>query len=177
MRADSFVIDNRQPHWSDSAAVALWFARILPKNRMSDSSTAMPFLVLEFWVPDSSYVIFIRSKGYFASYAAVNLIQHDGAWHGTVRTQHLAADVTCKPVGAESGGPNSRGRQLLIPPASSGLITVVNISFAGHRERKCAETTGWWRSGSHPLTRAVEIASPSLQYGYRLIGGVYPSRQ
>src|SRR5512141_168671 len=57
LRTDSFVIDDRQPQWSDSAGVALWCARIVPKNGPSTSNTATEFLVLEFWMPDSSYVI------------------------------------------------------------------------------------------------------------------------
>lgn len=176
LRADSFVIDDRQPQWSDSAAVALWCARIVPENGPSTAGAATQFLVLEFWVPDSSYASFMRSRGYFADYGAVDMMQHGEAWHGTVRASDFKAETTCTPSGVESGGPAARGQQMLVPPASSGLATVVDIAFAGHRERQCAESAGWSRSGSHPLTDAAAIGSSSLQYGYRMLGGVYPAK-
>lgn len=140
VRADTFTINGRTPRWPAYGAAALWFARVAPADSTADLGPGVPLLVLDWWVPDSSYTAEMRRLGHYASYGNVQLLQDaHGAWHGSLRAEGLRVAAACTPSGAESGGPASRGMQALFPPASSGVSGVVRISFVGHRERTCAE--------------------------------------
>jgi hypothetical protein len=170
VRADTFAIDGREPVWPQNGAAAVWFARVLPKTDIGDLGPGLPLLVLEFWVPDSAYAAFMHQRGYYATYADVRLSERNDKWQGFITAADFAMRVLCTPASTESGGSNSRGFQVLIPPKDSGLATVVPIAFEGHRERKCSESSSWTIEGRHPLTGAVALDSASFQYGYRLTG-------
>ncbi len=170
VRADTFAIDGREPNWPERGAVAVWFARVLPKAGTPDLGPGLPLLMLEFWMPDSAYVPFMHQRGHYSTYADVRLARRRDRWEGSINTPDLAVRIECTPGTTESGGPNASGSQLLIPPRGSGLTTVISITFAGHRERTCTEPFSWTIQGRHPLSAAVAIESPSFQYGYRLSG-------
>jgi len=171
VRADTFAIDERQPEWPDDGAIAMWFARILPREAATPLGPGLPLLMLEFWVPDSAYVTFMLRHGHYASYADVRLRRHANDWEGSISGEDFTIKVSCTPGGAESGGSNSRGMQTLVPPKTSGPNTILDITFAGHRERTCSEPHSWTIQGYHALSGAIQIEAASFQWGYRLRGG------
>jgi hypothetical protein len=174
LRAGEFALDGRSPRWPDGGAVGLWFARIAPAGD-TDLGAGIPFLELEFWVPDSTYVAYMRERGHYASYGDVRLATTpSGERRGSVSVEGLALRVNCSPQGPISGGAGSAGTQVLVPPETSPPVNgVVRIAFAGHRERACASDAAWMIQGRHPLATTVEIAAATLQFGYRLVGGLY----
>lgn len=173
LHAGEFELNGRSPHWPDEGAVGLWFARIAPV-RDTDLGLAVPFLELEFWVPDSDYVAYMRDLGHYATYGDVRLAATpSGERQGSVTVEGLALRVSCSPQGPTSGGSNSAGTQVLVPPQTSPVNGVVRIAFAGHQERACAGDTVWMIEGSHPLATTMAIAPSTLQFGYRLLGGLY----
>ena len=153
--------------------MGLWFARIAPVGN-TDLGPGVAFLELEFWVPDSAYVAYMRDLGHYASYGDATLATTpSGERRASVTVEGLALRISCFPQGPTSGGSSSAGTQVLVPPQTSPVNGVVRIAFAGHRERACARDTAWMIEGSHPLATTVPIAPPTLQFGYRLVGGLY----
>ncbi len=73
VRMKTFEIDGCKPNWPDHGAAALWCARVAPTDPKSDSGQGKPFLVLDFWVPDSEFVDYMCRKGHYASYGVVRL--------------------------------------------------------------------------------------------------------
>ncbi len=175
VRADTFTINGRAPRWPAHGAAALWFARVAAADSTADLGPGVPLLVLDWWVPDSSYAAEMRRLGHYASYGNVKLLEDaHGAWHGSLLAEGLRVAAACTPSGTESGGPASRGTQALFPPAKSGVSGVVRISFLGHRERTCAERKSWTLGGTHPLALAEQVGPSSFEFGYELVGGAYP---
>ena len=173
LRAGEFVLNGRSPDWPDGGAVGLWFARIAPVGD-TDLGPGVAFLELEFLVPDSAYVVYMRELGHYASYGDVRLAATPtGELQGSVSVAGLGLRISCSPQRPTSGGSNSAGTQVLVPPRTSPGNGVVRIAFAGHRERACAGDTSWVIEGSHPLAATVAIAPSTLQFGYRLLGGLY----
>ena len=76
VRMGSFTIDGRAPNWPEHGAAALWCARVAPSDPTSDLGPGRPFLTLEFWMPDSSYVAYMRGKGHYATYGDVKLVRN-----------------------------------------------------------------------------------------------------
>lgn len=173
LHAGEFVLDGRSPQWPDGGAMALWFARVAPTGD-TELGQGVPFLELEFWVPDPGYVAYMNERGHYASYGDVRLATADsGERRGAVSVEGLTLRAGCSPQGPTTGGPGSAGVQVLIPPAISPANDIVRIAFAGHRERACADDTAWVIEGGHPLASTVAIGPPTLQFGYRLVGGLY----
>jgi len=173
VHADTFAVQGRELNWPENGALAVWFARVLPRDTAAQLGPGVPLLMLEFWVPDSAYAVFMRQNGHYATYADVRFERRDDRWVGSIIGQDFAVRVRCTPSGPESGGSSSRGAQVLVPPKTSGIRTILQIAFAGHRERRCSEESSWTIQGLHPLTTAVPVEAASFQYGYRLRGGAY----
>lgn len=169
VRQGTFEIDGRAPRFPEHGAVALWFAGVRP---VDSTSTAEPGrLALELWMPDSAYVTYMRGKRHYATYGEVRLRRRpDGTWLGSVEVDGLRVEGTCMPKGNERElGP---GGNVVYPPATSEVQTVVRTTYAGHREKQCAEAS-WEFTGTHPLTNAMEVGASVFQYGYDLLGGAY----
>jgi len=174
-RMDSFTIDGDAPVWPPDGAIGLWFARVAPAHDSIDLGAGQPYLALEFWLPDSSYVATIREKGHHATYGNVVLSRsEDGKWRGTITMDGLSVVGECAPTGPITGG-GSAGMQSIFPPASS-LTRVVRIVFAGHRIQGCSEDSPWIVRGTHPLAAGEVIGPAEFQFGYRLVGGAYATR-
>lgn len=174
VRTGVFTIDGRAPHWPENGAVALWFARVAPADSGADPGPGLPLLVLDFWVPDSTYAAEMRAKGHYATYGDARLARGaDGTWEGSLRVAGLEVAARCTPSGPVSGGAGARGMQALFPPESSRVRNVVRIAFAGHREQECAEATSWTIRGTHPLSRGILAGPSSFEFGYALVGGAY----
>jgi hypothetical protein len=175
-RMESFTIDGDAPVWPEDGAVGLWFARVAPAHDAADLGPGQPYLALEFWLPDSSYVAKFREKGHYATYGNVVLNRsEDGKWRGTIAVDGLSIVAECVPTGPITGGRGSAGMQSIFPPASS-LANVVRIAFAGHRVRGCREDLPWIVRGTHPLAGGEVIGPAEFQFGYRLVGGAYAER-
>lgn len=174
VRMQSFTIDGLEPNWNEKGAIALWCARVASSDSAIKLGTGKPLLVLDFWVPDSSYVAYMRNKGHYASYGNIELYKDSNqTWHGSIRTDNLMVDMLCKPSGPVFGGPGSRGEQTLFPPASSLLSGVIHVAFAGHHEQECDSTSSWKFQGSHPLVHGILVGSSIYEFGYNLLGGAY----
>lgn len=174
VRMQSFTIDGREPSWPEKGAIALWCARVASSDSIRQLGPGRPLLVLDFWVPDSSYAVYMRNKGHYASYGDIELYQNsDQTWHGSIRTDNFMVDMSCKPSGPVFGGPRSRGEQTLFPPASSLISDVIHVAFAGHHEQECDSGTSWLFQGSHPLVNGILVGSSTYEFGYNLIGGAY----
>jgi len=81
VRAGRFEIDGRALRLKKGEAIALWCARVAPSGKARIMVKGRPYLMLNFWVPDRAYVSYMRSKGHFAQFGRVSLIQNaDGGW-------------------------------------------------------------------------------------------------
>jgi hypothetical protein len=174
VRAGRFEIDGRALRLKKGEAIALWCARVAPSVKARIMVKGRPYLMLNFWIPDPTYVSYMRSKGHFAQFGRVSLIQDAaaGRWRGSVDTDAIHLSVECKPAGdiRHLGG---AGMQTFFPPTDSGIDNVVVVSFAGHKERLCSPDTHWIVNGTHPLSSGMFLGDTSLQFGYTLIGGAY----
>ncbi len=173
VRMKTFEIDGRSPEWPEHGAAGLWFARVAPSDPKDELGPGKPFLALDFWMPDSAYVDYMRGKGHYASYGDVRLYKNsDGAWIGFIEADGLSAACECT-LNRDFTGSGSTGMQAIFPPARSGVTSVVRIAFTGHREQSCAEEACWKFRGVHPLVDGVLLGPSSFQSGYDLIGGAY----
>jgi hypothetical protein len=174
VRMRTFMIDGRAPHWPEHGAVALWCARVAPSDSTVTLGPGRPLLVLDFWIPDSTYAIYMREKGYYATYGDIRLFRDsEQKWRGSIGTDDFDAIAVCKPSGPVIGGPESRGEQSLFPPSSSSVTDIVRIAFAGHREQECDNNSSWRFQGTHPLVHGILVGSSVYEFGYNLIGGAY----
>lgn len=177
VRMGSFTIDGRSPTWPPHGAIALWFARVAPSDPLTQLGLGQPYLALDFWIPDRAYVRYMQEKGYYATYGLATLHRNDRrGWSAALAIEGLSISAECTPTGPETGGANSAGMQLIFPPASSSVTSFVQITFAGHREQKCAPPSSWRFRGGHPLASSVSLGSPTFQYGYRLQGAPYSNQ-
>lgn len=175
VRMQTFMIDGLAPDWPEYGAAALWCARVAPLDSAVELGPGWPLLVLDFWMPDSMYVGYMREKGHYATYGNVRLYRDsEGKWHGSIKTDGLDVVVECKPVGPVIGGVGSAGTQALFPPSSSTVTDIVRVAFAGHRKQECEEDSSWRFQGTHPLVHGVVVGSSIYEFGYNLIGGAYP---
>jgi len=173
VRMKIFEIDGHSPQWPENGAAALWFARVVPADSTSELGPGKPFLALEFWMPDSMYVGYMRSKGHYARYGDVRLHRNsEGKWIGSIDADGLSVVSECMPTGKVEGF-GSSGMQVFVPPAQSGITTIVRVAFAGHQERLCSEDSFWQFRGVHPLIKGMTLGPSSFQFGYDLIGGSY----
>lgn len=173
VRMKTFEIDGRAPKWPENGAAALWFARVAPTDSMNDLGPGKPFLALEFWMPDSMYVGYMRNKGHYASYGDVRLRKNsDGKWIGSIEADGLSAVCECMPT-RDVAGFGSAGMQVFFPPAHSEVKSIVRVAFAGHQEQVCEEEACWKFRGVHPLVDGVLLGPSSFEFGYDLIGGAY----
>jgi hypothetical protein len=176
VRAESFTIDGAAPVWPEDGAIGLWFARVAPADDATDPGPGQPYLALEFWVPDRSYVERLREKGHYATYGDVVLDRSpDGKWRGMIAVDGLTIVAECVPTGPITGGQRSAGMQSIFPPAAS-RASVVRVAFAGHRVRRCREDSRWIVRGTHPLAGGETIGPAEFQFGYRFVGGAYPEK-
>lgn len=173
VRMETFAIDGHSPNWPNNGAVALWFARVAPKNPKIDLGPGKPFLALDFWMPDSNYVSYMLDKGYYASYGDIQLYKNlDDRWTGSIKTNDLSLVLKCKTTHKVEGF-GSRGMHIIFPPAQTSIKNFTRIAFAGHQELLCEKGAIWKFQGTHPLVCGVILGETIFQYGYELVGGVY----
>ena len=174
VRMRNFTIDGRGPRWPKHGAVALWCARVAPSDSTVNLGQGRPLLVLDFWIPDSAYAVYMCRKGFYATYGGVRLYRDsEERWHGSIQAGKFHTVAVCRPSGPVIGGPESRGEQALFPPASSSVTEVVRVAFAGHREQECDGGSSWRFQGTHPLANGILVGSSIYEFGYRLVGGAY----
>ena len=173
VRMRTFEIDGRSPEWPEHGAAALWFARVASSDPTTEIGPGRPFLALEFWIPDSLFVTYMRENGHYATYGDVRLHKDsDGKWLGSIEVDGLSVIAECMPSG-DSEWIGSGGMQVFYPPALSGVTSIVRVAFAGHQEKRCEEAAAWRIRGTHPMVNAVMLGPSVFQFGYHLIGGAY----
>jgi hypothetical protein len=172
-RMKKFEIDGRSPKFPEHGAVALWFARVEYKVPNKMPQYGEPLLALDFWVPDSNYVTYMRNKGYYSSYGEVYLQKNsNGKWIGSIKDDGLYVSCECLPSNNNiSFGSNAT--QVIYPPAQSGIKDFVLIKLADHKEQTCKEGSSWIFKGSHPLVKSIILGPTSFEYGYSFLGGTY----
>jgi hypothetical protein len=115
----------------------------------------------------------MRDRGYYATYGNVRLHRDpDGDWKGSVNVDGLSVLTECRPSGPVTGGAESNGQQVLIPPRSFTMCAPVQVAFAGHRIQSCEGNSSWELKGSHPLAHGIMPGPSTFQFGYNLVGGV-----
>lgn len=174
VRMGTFTIDGRSPKWPKDGAAALWFARVAPSDSLADLGPGNPFQVLEFWLPDHTYVKYMKHKGYYATYGKVKLSRKaDGKWRGLIEAKGLFVIAECIPIGPVTGGVGSAGMQVFFPPTSSGIQKLIRVAFAGHQIQECRSDSFWRIRGTHPLTTGRLLPPTCFEFGYDLVGGTY----
>jgi hypothetical protein len=174
VRMRTFMIDGHSPDWPEHGAAALWFARVASSDPEVDLGPGQPFLALEFWMPDSLYVVYMQEKGHYATYGSVELYQdNEQMWRGTINVDGLNVVAECMPTGSVTGSAGSVGMQAIYPPRSASVTGVVRIAFAGHRIQQCEGNSSWNLQGSHPLAAGIVLGPSEFQFGYELQGGAY----
>ena len=174
VRTETFEIDGRSPSWPNNGAAALWFARVAPSDSSADLGPGKPFLALEFWLPDRTYVTYMRQKGHYATYGDVRLFRDSqGKWRGSVKVKGLTIVAECIPTGPITGGAGSSGMQVFYPPLSSGIQKIIRVAFAGHYVQDCSNESSWILRGTHPLVGGILLPPSNFEYGYDLVGGSY----
>jgi hypothetical protein len=173
VRMKNFEIDGKSPEWPGNGAAGLWFARVAYTDQKENDETGTPFLALDFWLPDSIYVSYMRSKGHFASYGDVRLQKKStGEWVGSIDVEGLHVSCSCMPNNnITSSGSNAI--QIIYPPENSGIKDFVIITLAGHKGQTCEDGSSWIFKGVHPLVNSIILGSTSFEYGYSLTGGSY----
>jgi hypothetical protein len=173
-RMGTFMIDGHAPDWPRDGAMALWAARIAPSDSSTNLNPGRPLLVLEFWLPDSQYVAYMRDKGHYATYGDVTLRQDSsGKWWGSIGIDQLSVVAECTPTGPVTGGAGSSGMQTLFSPNLSAVTGVVIVAFAGHQIQTCNEDSSWKFEGTHALALGVPLGPSTFQFGYHLVGGSF----
>lgn len=173
VRTGTFAIDGRAPEWPDDGAAALWAARVTPSDPQVNLGLGTPLLMLEFWMPDASYVEYMKEKGYYSTYGDVRLCRNaDGTWRGSVSVEGLNVLAECRPSGPVSGGAGSFAQQVLVPPRQVNSADMIQLDLAGHRIQNCEAGSSWDLSGTHPLAAGVMLGSCTYQFGYDLTGAV-----
>ncbi len=173
VRTGTFTIDGRAPEWPEDGAAALWLTRVAPSDSTMDLRSGVPLLMLEFWMPDSLYVAYMRDRGYCATYGDVRLRRDpDGEWKGSVNVDGLSVLAECGPSGPVTGGAESNGQQVLVPPRSFTMCAPVHVAFAGHRIQSCEGGSSWELKGTHPLAQGTMLGPSTFQFGYDLVGSV-----
>jgi hypothetical protein len=173
VRMKNFEIDGKSPEWPVNGAAGLWFARVAYTDQKGNAETGTPFLALDFWLPDSIYVSYMRSKGHYASYGDVRLQKKsNGEWEGSIDVEGLHVSCICMPDNNITGS-GSNAIQIIYPPENSGIKDFVRIALAGHKGQTCEEVSSWTFKGEHPLVKTILLGSTSFQYGYSLTGGSY----
>ncbi len=173
-RMRTFMIDGYTPDWPEHGAAALWFARVVSSDPEVDLGPGQPFLALEFWMPDSLYVVAMREKGHYATYGSVELYQDDEKrWRGVINVDGLNVVAECLPTGSVTGGVGSAGMQAIYPPRSDSVTSIVRIAFAGHCIQQCEGNFSWSLQGNHPLASGIVLGPLEFQFGYVLQGGAY----
>jgi hypothetical protein len=173
VRMGTFDIDGRSPKWLKQGAAALWCARVAPSDSTTELGPGQPFLVLEFWMSDSSYVAYMREKGHYATFGDVHLRKNaSGKWSGSINVQGLSASCNCTPS-SDVTSSGSSAMQVFFPPAQSGITSFVRLALAGHQARQCNEEVVWKVKGAHPLAKGMMLGPSSFEFGYHLIGGAY----
>ena len=173
VRMKNFEIDGKSPEWPVNGAAGLWFARVAYTDQKGIGGTGTPFLAIDFWLPDSIYVSYMRSKGHYATYGDVRLQKNsDGEWMGSIDVEGLHVSCNCIPNNnITSSGSNAI--QIIYPPENSGIKDFVRIALAGHKGLTCEEGSSWIFKGVHPLVKSIILGSTSFEYGYSLTGGSY----
>lgn len=173
VRMKTFEIDGVEPDWPKHGAVALWFARVTTTDLADAHFKANPYLALEFWIPDSEYVTYMRKKGYSASYGDVTLMKNSkGKWNGTISVDDLNIVCDCIPMKYPKQN-GSSGSQVFFPPANSGLSSIIQVAMTGHQVLQCSDESSWKFDGDHPLTKGYLVGPTTFQFGYKLVGGTY----
>lgn len=173
VRAGTFTIDGRAPEWPDDGAAGLWWARVTPSDPQVNLGLGTPLLMLEFWIPDASYVEYMWERGYYGTYGDVRLCRDaDGTWTGSVNVDGLNVQAECRPSGPVIGGAGSFAQQVLVPPRQIISADVIQVDLAGHRIQNCEAGPSWDLTGTHPLAAAVMLGPCTYQFGYDLTGVV-----
>ena len=173
VRTGTFTIGGRVPEWPDDGAAALWLARVAPSEPKANLGHGTPLLVLEFWMPDASYVEHMRERGYYSTYGDVRLCRDaDGTWKGSVNVDGLNVLAECRPSGPVTGGAGSFAQQVLVPPRRITSADVIQVDLAGHRIQDCEAGLSWVFTGTHPLAAGVMLGACTFQFGYDLTGTV-----
>jgi len=168
VQPDSFIVAGHSPQWPEDGAFAVWAARV---ERVADSTLQTPnqLLILNLWLPDTSFTDYMMQHDIFADPGDVSLWQDSlGAWHGRVKTHDLTIETECVPAGPIDGGDSNHGAQILHPPQSSGIATALKITFRGHRIQDCDSSTLWRFDGPHPLSSSFPLGLTTWQFGYSM---------
>lgn len=175
VRADRFEIDGRTPDWPTHGAFALWAARVVPLQSLSEQPEGLALLILDAWLPDHAYVAGMRAAGHYATFGDVGLDQDaEGRWRGAITVPGLDVVAECVPAGPITGGPESAGQQVFFPPRAGGVDAILQVAFAGHRVRDCASPAVVILRGRHPLSRGIVLEPATFQSDYTLVGSVLP---
>jgi len=177
VRMRTFTIDGRGPDLPERGAAALWLARVAPSDPGANLGPGRPFLALDFWIPDKKFVAYMLKKGYYATYGDVRLHRDpEGKWLGSVKVDGLSVLAECRPSGPITGGAESKGQQVLVPPRSCTMCAPVHVTLAGHRIQNCEGGSSWKLTGTHPLAHGIMLGPSTFQFGYDLVGGVHDRR-
>lgn len=170
VRQEKFQIDDNELNLGNDEGIGVWIAGVRPANQKSKFKPGR--LTLELWVPDSSYVTYMREKGHYATYGEVVLKEDPhGIWTGSIISEGLHISASCSPTGEEKK--LNSAINIVYPPATFNFPGYLRVAYAGHKEKQCGDFSNWDFEGTHPISQVEIIGSMVFQYGFDLLGGVY----
>lgn len=139
----------------ERGGMAIWYAYAGRTDQSDTRPRGYQLLSLGTWLSDRKLVALMRSKGYPAEYAEIELREErSGVVRGRLKTADLEIRGQCRLVGdafePDFGKPPFL-QTIWTPRAVDPTFEV--ITFFGHVQRKATEA-GWKISGKHPLVEA-----------------------
>jgi hypothetical protein len=180
VRPKTFLLDGKAPKLPENGGIGVWFAPVNHSKLAAEISKARyeaviapspdAVLVLGLWVPDRSYVAYMRARGHYAEYGMVTLVQDStGTFKGEIQLDKLNVDASATPQGETRSEPDPFTQVFFEPGRTVGNVVV--IGGANARERDC--TAEWSKKGDHPLARGVFVGPTFLNVEGPISGSAY----
>jgi hypothetical protein len=168
-----FIIDGQNIDLTDKEGTAFWFVPVASRNKAPNTDIEQ-VISMGFWMPDSAFVNYLRSKGIYANYGEVQFYNKtNGQWIGRLETEKLNLEMQCIPAGKKQA--TNPGKQIHYPPLDAQVDNYVRVAFSGQSVQRCSEKSYLKTGKNHPLSKSLSVFPNGLSYiyGTTIRGGTY----